>query len=45
VQFAEDLLGQGVSGMSPDYMREYLQHMTDQRLGSVSGSVGFDDAF
>jgi ribonucleoside-diphosphate reductase beta chain len=32
VQFAEDLLGQGVSGMSPADMREYLQHVADRRL-------------
>lgn len=32
VQFAEDLLGQGVSGMSLTDMREYLQHVADRRL-------------
>jgi ribonucleoside-diphosphate reductase beta chain len=32
VQFAEDLLEQGVSGMSPADMREYLQHVADRRL-------------
>ena len=32
VQFAEDLLGQGVPGMSPADMREYLQHVADRRL-------------
>jgi len=32
VQFAEDLLEQGVSGMSPTDMREYLQHVADRRL-------------
>ncbi len=32
VQFAEDLLGQGVSGMSIVDMREYLQHVADRRL-------------
>ncbi|GAA5185830.1 ribonucleotide-diphosphate reductase subunit beta [Rugosimonospora acidiphila] len=31
-QFAEDLLGQGVSGMSASDMREYLQHVADRRL-------------
>ena len=31
VQFAEDLLGQGVSGMSPAGMRCYLQHVADRR--------------
>jgi ribonucleoside-diphosphate reductase beta chain len=32
VQFAEDLLAQGVSGMSLADMREYLQHVADRRL-------------
>jgi ribonucleoside-diphosphate reductase beta chain len=32
VQFAEDLLVQGVSGMSLADMREYLQHVADRRL-------------
>jgi ribonucleoside-diphosphate reductase beta chain len=32
VQFADDLLTQGVSGMSPADMREYLQHVADRRL-------------
>ena len=32
VQFAEDLLGGGVSGMSIADMREYLQHVADRRL-------------
>ena len=32
VQFAADLLEQGVSGMSPADMREYLQHVADRRL-------------
>jgi ribonucleoside-diphosphate reductase beta chain len=32
VQFADDLLDQGVSGMSPADMREYLQHVADRRL-------------
>ncbi|WP_341720729.1 ribonucleotide-diphosphate reductase subunit beta [Micromonospora sp. FIMYZ51] len=32
VQFAEDLLEQGVSGMSLADMREYLQHVADRRL-------------
>jgi ribonucleoside-diphosphate reductase beta chain len=35
VQFAEDLLEQGVSGMSPGDMREYLQHVADRRLGQL----------
>jgi ribonucleoside-diphosphate reductase beta chain len=32
VQFAADLLGQGVSGMPLTDMREYLQHVADRRL-------------
>jgi ribonucleoside-diphosphate reductase beta chain len=32
VQFAEDLLEYGVSGMSLADMREYLQHVADRRL-------------
>nr|WP_296070110.1 ribonucleotide-diphosphate reductase subunit beta [uncultured Actinoplanes sp.] len=32
VQFAADLLDQGVSGMSLGDMREYLQHVADRRL-------------
>lgn len=35
VQFAEDLLGQGVSGMSISDMREYLQHVADRRLAQL----------
>lgn len=35
VQFAVDLLEQGVSGMSPTDMREYLQHVADRRLGQL----------
>ena len=35
VQFAEDLLEQGVSGLSPTDMREYLQHVADRRLGQL----------
>ena len=34
-QFAEDLLGQGVPGMSPADMREYLQHVADRRLAQL----------
>jgi len=32
VQFAEDLLGHGVPGLSLADMREYLQHVADRRL-------------
>ena len=31
-QFAEDLLGQGISGLSTKDTREYLQYVADQRL-------------
>ena len=34
-QFAEDLLGQGVSGMSPADMRTYLEHVADRRLSQL----------
>jgi len=35
VQFAADLLGQGVPGMSLADMREYLQHVADRRLAQL----------
>ena len=35
VQFAADLLDQGVSGMSLTDMREYLQHVADRRLSQL----------
>jgi ribonucleoside-diphosphate reductase beta chain len=35
VQFATDLLEQGVSGMSLADMREYLQHVADRRLAQL----------
>lgn len=35
VQFAEDLLAQGVSGMSPADMRQYLEHVADRRLDQL----------
>jgi ribonucleoside-diphosphate reductase beta chain len=34
-QFAADLLGQGVPGMSPADMRGYLQHVADRRLAQL----------
>ncbi|WP_327001259.1 ribonucleotide-diphosphate reductase subunit beta [Dactylosporangium sp. NBC_01737] len=34
-QFAEDLLGQGVSGLSTADMRQYLQHVADRRLAQL----------
>jgi ribonucleoside-diphosphate reductase beta chain len=35
VQFAEDLLGQGVAGLSLADMRAYLQHVADRRLAQL----------
>jgi ribonucleoside-diphosphate reductase beta chain len=35
VQFAQDLLGQGVPGMSLDDMRTYLEHVADRRLAQL----------
>ena len=35
VQFAADLLEQGISGMSLTDMREYLQHVADRRLAQL----------
>ena len=35
VQFAEDLLGQGVPGLSLPAMREYLEHVADRRLAQL----------
>lgn len=35
VQFAEDLLEQGVSGLSITDMRSYLQHVADRRLAQL----------
>jgi ribonucleoside-diphosphate reductase beta chain len=35
VQFAEDLVGQGVPGLSLADMREYLQHVADRRLAQL----------
>jgi ribonucleoside-diphosphate reductase beta chain len=34
-QFAEDLLGQGVAGLSLADMRSYLQHVADRRLARL----------
>ncbi|MEX1024703.1 MAG: ribonucleotide-diphosphate reductase subunit beta [Planctomycetota bacterium] len=33
--FAEELLGQGVSGLSTQDMRAYLEYVADQRLGNL----------
>lgn len=35
VQFAEDLLVQGVAGLTLTDMREYLQHVADRRLAAL----------
>ena len=35
VQFAEDLLGAGIPGLSLASMREYLQHVADRRLARL----------
>ncbi len=35
MQFAEDLLGQGVAGLSPKDMRQYLEYCADQRLATL----------
>ncbi|GAA4589854.1 ribonucleotide-diphosphate reductase subunit beta [Planotetraspora phitsanulokensis] len=35
VQFAEDLLGQGVPGLSLTDMRAYLEHVADRRLAQL----------
>jgi ribonucleoside-diphosphate reductase beta chain len=34
-QFAEDLLGQGVAGLSLADMRAYLEHVADRRLAQL----------
>jgi ribonucleoside-diphosphate reductase beta chain len=34
-QFAEDLLGQGVAGLSLADMRQHLQHVADRRLAHL----------
>jgi ribonucleoside-diphosphate reductase beta chain len=47
VQFAADLLEQGVSGMSLTDMREYLQHVADRRLAQlgIGPLYGSDNPF
>jgi ribonucleoside-diphosphate reductase beta chain len=35
VQFAEDLLGHGVAGLSLADMRSYLEHVADRRLARL----------
>ena len=42
VQFAADLLDQGVSGMSLTDMREYLQHGADRRLAMLGIEPMYD---
>ena len=36
LRFAEDLLGDGVAGLSLSDMRQYLEYVADQRLGNLS---------
>ncbi|MCO8269266.1 ribonucleotide-diphosphate reductase subunit beta [Actinoplanes sp. TRM 88003] len=42
VQFAADILEQGVSGMSLGDMREYLQHVADRRLQALGIEPVYD---
>jgi ribonucleoside-diphosphate reductase beta chain len=35
VQFAEDLLDQGVAGLPQEAMRQYLEHVADRRLAQL----------
>lgn len=42
VQFAADLLEQGISGMSLADMREYLQHVADRRLAVLGIEPMYD---
>ena len=41
MQFADDLLGQGVPGLSPRDMRQYLEFIADQRLLNLGMSARF----
>ncbi len=41
MQFAEDLLGQGVSGLSTRDMRTYLEYTADVRLGNLGMAPRF----
>ena len=43
-QFAEDLLGGGVSGMSLSDMRTYLEHVADRRLEQLGIPVRYGSA-
>ena len=40
--FAEDLLGQGISGMSTRDMRQFLEYTADQRLTNLGYSARFN---
>ncbi|NEK60281.1 ribonucleotide-diphosphate reductase subunit beta [Geodermatophilus sabuli] len=44
VQFAEDLLGGGVPGMTPADMRRYLEHVADRRLETLGIPPRFGSA-
>ena len=35
MDFADDILGLGVAGLSPRDMRQYLQYVADQRLAAL----------
>ena len=41
MQFADDLLAEGISGMSPKDMRKYLEYVADQRLVNLGFSPHF----
>ena len=41
MQFADDILGQGVPGMSTSDMRQYLEFVADQRLENLGMSARF----
>ena len=41
MQFADDLLSEGVSGLSPKDMRKYLEYVADQRLVNLGFAPHF----
>lgn len=41
MQFAEDLLSEGVNGLSPRDMRKYLEYVADQRLANLGMPAQF----
>jgi ribonucleoside-diphosphate reductase beta chain len=44
VAFAEDLVGQGISGLSLADMRDYLQHVADRRLAQLGIEARYGSA-